>query len=357
MKKIILTGGGTVGHISPIIALIEVLKKNSRIDYLYVGSRNGPEKEIAQKNQIKFKGIFVGKRRNYLSFANVSDLFKILLGIISTYFLMVRFKPDVVFAKGGYVTFPVLYWTRHFHIPLVIHESDVKIGKANSWAAQFAQKICVGFPVQYYEDNKQKDKLIYTGIPIDRKFFLKEELKNERPNLLITGGSQGSQRINDLISEIAPELVENYEVYHLCGEKNFKEIESKYTSKHYHLIDYTFQMDQLMKKADLIVSRAGANTLAEISALGKTAILVPLPTAQFDHQNLNAKIYADKNAAVLVSEKNLTASSLLSIIKRLLEDDKFRLLIGHHAKEFATENATQDIIDILFKVSEVSNER
>lgn len=352
MKKILLTGGGTVGHIAPILALIEILKTNSRVEYLYVGSRQGPEKEMAQKNNIKFQGIFVGKRRNYFSFSNIIDVFKMGLGLISAYFIIINFRPDVVFAKGGYVTFPILYWTRHFKIPLVIHESDVKFGRANLWASRFANTICVGFPVQYYQENLPKEKLLYTGIPIDRKFFEVLPIKNERPHLLVTGGSQGSKQINDLILEIAPELVKDYEVFHICGQRNFDALKSRFSNEHYHLIDYTLEMPKLMRQADLIISRSGANTLAEISALGQASILIPLASASLDHQNVNAKIYAQKNAAVQLSEKNLTASSLQSIIKHLFEDDEFRRLIGHHAREFATENATTDIVELLFKVSE-----
>lgn len=358
MKKIILTGGGTVGHISPVVAVIEILKKNARVDYVYIGSRSGPEKEICQKKAIKFRGIFVGKKRNYFSLSDVLDVFKMILGLIQTYFIFIRFKPDLVFAKGGYVTFPILYWTRHFNIPLVIHESDAKMGRANFWASGFARKICVGFPVENYRgQNLPFNKLVYTGIPIAREFFTSRILKNQRHQILITGGSQGSRKINDLVLEISPHLVEKYEVFHLCGEKNLDEIASKFQDEHYHPLGFSLDMPKLMGQADLVLARAGASTLAEISALGKAAILVPLPSAAADHQNLNAKIYGDKNAAVVVSEKNLTASSLLSIIKNLMEDDKFRDLLGHHAREFATKEAAQEIIEIFFKEFELPEDK
>lgn len=357
MKKIILTGGGTVGHISPIIALIEVLKKNSRINYLYVGSRNGPECEIAQKNQIKFKGIFAGKRRNYSSSSNFIDFFKIILGLIQAYFILIIFKPDVIFSKGGYVTFPIVFWAKRFKIPLVIHESDSVMGSINMYSAKFAQKVCVGFPIENYQNlNISFDKLVYTGTPIRKEFYTIEPIKSQKQTILITGGSQGASKINSIILEILPELIKEFEIYHLVGKNDFENIKTKFSFENYHPIEFTENMADLMNKSDLVISRAGS-TVAEISALGKASILIPLPSAHKDHQTKNAQIYADKNAAVLVSEKNLTASSLLSIIKRLLEDDEFRLLIGHHAKEFATENATQDIIDILFKVSEVTHER
>lgn len=357
MKKIILTGGGTMGHISPIITLIDVLKKNSRIDYLYVGSRSGPECEIAKKNQIKFKGIFAGKRRNYSSFSNFIDFFKIIFGLIQAYFILIFFKPDVIFSKGGYVAFPIVFWAKRFKIPLVIHESDSVMGGINIYASKFAKKVCVGFPLENYQNTKiDFDKLIYTGTPLRKEFYNVSPVKSEKQTILVTGGSQGASKINKLILEILPDLTKNFEVYHLIGKNDFENIKSKFTNENYHPIEFTENMAELMNKADLVISRSGS-TVAEISALAKASVLIPLPSAHMDHQTRNAQIYAAKNAAVFVSEKNLTSSSLLSIIKRLLEDDKFRLLIGHHAKEFATENATQDIINILFKVSEVSNER
>jgi len=357
VKKIILTGGGTFGHISPIIALVEVLKKNSRVDYLYIGSRNGPEREISQKNQIKFKGIFAGKRRNYSSFSNFIDYLKIIFGLIQAYFILIFFKPDLIFSKGGYVAFPIVFWAKHLKIPLVIHESDSVMGSINIYSAKFAKKICVGFPLENYQNTKiDFDKLIYTGTPLRKEFYNIEPVKSEKQTILITGGSQGASKINNLVLEILPELVKKFEVYHLVGKNDFENIKSKFSNENYHPIAFTENMAELMNKADLIISRAGS-TVAEISALGKASILIPLPSAHMDHQARNAQIYADKNAAVLVSEKNLTASSLLSIIKRLLEDDRFRLLIGHHAKEFTTESATEDIIDILFKFSEDPNER
>lgn len=349
--KILLTGGGTAGHIWPIIAISESLMTNKRTQILYVGSHSGPEGEIANRFGVPFRSIQVGKWRPYISFSNLWDLFKTTIGLIQSYFLFVFYKPDVVFAKGGYVTFPIIYWTKVFKIPLIIHESDLVMGKANKWIASYAAKICLGFPVQYYQDLNKIDmkKLVYTGTPVRSEFYDKIAISKEKPTILITGGGQGSQKINDVVSEILPELVKKYDVYHVCGEKNFENLKNKINDPNYHLIGFSLDMPTLLRNTDLIVTRAGANTLAEISALSKASILIPLFSAQNDHQNENAKIYQKQNAAVVISEKNLTASSLLSIINRLMEDDEFRKLLGHHSQEFARHEATYDIIDLIYE--------
>jgi len=349
--KILLTGGGTAGHIWPIIAISERLMTNKRVQVLYVGSHSGPEGEIAKRFGVPYRNIYVGKWRSYLSLSNFWDLFKTFFGLIQSYFLLVFFKPDIVFAKGGYVTFPIIYWTKVFKIPLIIHESDLVMGKANRWIGSYAKKICLGFPVQYYQDLKGIDaeKLVYTGTPVRSEFFDKISIAKEKPTILITGGSQGSQKINEIISEVLPELVKNYEVYHLSGEKNYEDLKEKFKNPNYHLLGFSLEMPALLRNADLVVTRAGANTLAEISALGKASILIPLVFAQNDHQTENAKIYEKQNAAVVISEKNLTSTSLLSIINRLMEDDDFRKLLGHHAQEFAKKEATFEIVDLIYE--------
>lgn len=350
--KIILTGGGTAGHIWPIIALAQNLEKNARVKFLYIGSRQGPEKEIAQHFQIPFKGLIVGKWRPYFSLANFWDLFKTFLGLIQAYLIMISFRPDVVFAKGGYVTFPILYWARKKKIPVVIHESDVIMGRANAWAAKFAQKICVGFPVKYYPDI-DFEKLIFTGIPVRHEFFDIKSTSNQRPVLVLTGGSQGSHHLNETFTQILPELLVKYEVYHLAGERDVETLKKQNfaTHSHYHLESFTEQMPEMMAQADLIISRAGATTFTEIAALGKPSILIPYPEATANHQTANAQVYEEASAAVVVSQKSLTPSSLLSIINRLMEDEKLRQLLGHHAGQFAQKDSAQQIVDILFEVT------
>lgn len=345
--KIILTGGGTAGHIWPIVAISEILLKNKRLDILYVGSFNGPERKIASDYNIPYKRLITGKRRDYTSFSNFIDGIKIVIGLIQAYYLIKIYKPNLIFSKGGYVSFPLVYWAKKLKIPLITHESDIIMGKANAFANSFARKICLGFPLQYYKDIPL-DKAIYTGIPVRKEFFAGMPIERDKPTLLITGGSQGSQKINEVMSEILLELLKKYEVYHLCGENNITNLDNKISNDNYHLMAFTNDMAKLMRNADLIISRAGATTLAEISALGKPSILIPLPSAHADHQSVNAKIYADNNAAVTLKEKSLTSSSLLSIINQLMEDKNMLKIIGNHARQFARPDSASEIVDIIF---------
>lgn len=346
--KIILTGGGTAGHIWPIVSVIDELKKSPENDVLYVGSSNGPEKEIASNAQIPFRGLLVGKWRGYFSLSNILDLGKTFIGLIQAYFLLNGFKPDLIFAKGGYVTFPVLYWAKKFHLPLVIHESDVIPGKANRWAANFAQKICVGYPTQYYKEFPI-EKMSYTGTPIQKDFFIDHSKASSIPTILITGGSQGSMKINQILGQILPDLLESYEIYHLTGDKNFVDIvkQNNVTNSHYHPIGFTSDMAKIMSNSDLIVTRAGANTLAEISALKKASILIPYPGASSDHQTANANVYKENGAAQVLKEIDLTSESLLNTINRLMPDAPARNQMGVNAHKLAKLAAAQDIAKII----------
>jgi len=347
--KILLTGGGTAGHALPIILVARSLLRNRRAQVLYLGSRQGIERKLARDFQIPFKAIIIGKRRAYFSFSNFWDLFKIFLGIIQAFFILLFFRPQIVFAKGGYVTVPVLFWLRFFKIPLVIHESDAVMGRANLWAAKFAQKICLGFPIECYKEKLPIGKVVYTGIPVQPDFCQTPIKIGERLKILITGGSQGSSKINDLISQILPALLERYEIWHLAGRRDYGEL-SEFRNPHYHLFDFSYEVPRFMRDADLVITRAGASTLAEIAATAKPAIIIPLETATGEHQAANAQVFLKNNAAVVLSEKNLTASSLKEIIDNLLSDEPMRRLLGHHAHGLFQKNATEEIVDCIFEV-------
>lgn len=341
--KVILTSGGTAGHVWPIVSIIDELKKHSNVDFLYVGSRQGLEKKIAHDQNIALKELLVGKWRGYISLSNIWDLLKTFIGLIQAYFLIIKFKPDVVFAKGGYVTFPVLFWTKQFKIPLVIHESDSILGKANRWATSFAQKICVGYPAEYYQ-NIDSSKIVYTGTPIQKEFLEIAVHENERPIILITGGSQGSVKINQIVESILPELLKKYVIYHQIGANN---IDNNINKPNYHPIGYTHEMAKIMAQADLVVSRSGANTLAEISQLAKAAILIPYPAAASDHQVSNAKIYEKAHAAEMILEKELTPDVLLNKINLLMADLTLRNRLSQNAHQFARPQAAKIIAKII----------
>ena len=352
--RIILTGGGTAGHAWPIILVAKSLIKNKRNQVLFVGSRQGVEKDLAQQNKIPFKKIFVGKRRVYFSFSNVWDLFKSFIGFIQVFFILLFFKPHVVFAKGGFVTAPMIFWLHIFKIPLVIHESDTVMGRANLLGVKIAKKICLGFPVECYKQKLPLEKVVYTGIPVNPEFMEVSIETGKRPKILITGGSQGSSKINNLIKEILPELIKKYEIWHLSGERDYKSLKEFKDSKlgdnacFYHLYSFSCQIPKFMRDSDLIISRAGASTLAEISSVGKAAIIIPLSTAANEHQEANAKVYFERNAAVILTEDKLTASSLKSIIDNLITDDEMKKLLGHHARSLFQKKSVEEIINTIF---------
>lgn len=338
--KILFTGGGTAGHIFPILALIEKAKAKG-IDYLYVGS-NGMEAKIAHQNRLNFQSIPVGKWRHYWDWRNLTDVFKTLSGLVKAYFILKKYQPDVVFAKGGYVTFPVLYWVRKMRLPLIIHESDIVPGKANIWAAKFARKICVGFPIENY-DQLPKEKLVYTGIPIKEndKAFIKP---TQRPLLLITGGSLGSQRINKLINEIKLRLTEKYEVFHQIGENNLKDEEP---ISNYHAFAFRDDLSSIIKSADLIISRAGATTLAEIAYYAKPAIVIPYPFASHQHQEKNARFLSGKQAIELLDEEGLDSETLFNKIDYILSDNEARERLSSNIKNFSKLGSADQILELM----------
>lgn len=348
--KILLTGGGTAGHVWPIVLVGQSLIKNRSVQLLYVGSRQGIERMLLGRTDIPSKFLVVGKRRTYISMANFWDVFKILIGVFQAFFIIIFFKPDIIFAKGGYVTVPIIFWQKIFNIPLIIHESDAVIGRANLWASKKAKKICLGFPIEEYHQNLPLEKVIYTGTPVSSDFFQTPISTGSRLKILITGGSQGASKINSLISEILPALASQYDINHLSGKLDYPKL-SEFKNQYYHLFDFTDQMSKFIRDADLIISRAGASSLAEISAAGKVSIIIPLKTAAGEHQEANARVYQKRNAAVVVSEKNLTANSLKSIIDSLMEDETMRKLLGHHAHEFFQPKAVENIVDVIFEVS------
>lgn len=348
--RILLTGGGTAGHAWPVVLVAQSLRKNKRVQILYVGSRQGIEKNLAQEFKIPFLAVLSGKRRAYFSFSNFWDLFKIFLSIIQSFFILIFWRPKVIFAKGGYVTVPIIFWLRFFKVPLVIHESDVVMGRANLWALKYAKKVCLGFPLEYYNQNLPVGKLIYTGIPVHPDFLQTPIRTGERPKILITGGSQGSSKINNLIFEILPDLLERFEIWHLSGVRDFEKL-SQFKNPYYHLFDFSYQMPKFMRDADLVVSRAGANTLTEIAATGRPSIIIPLETAAGEHQEANAQVFQKMNAAVVLSEKSLTVNSLKTIINNLIDDQEMRSLLGHHAHSFFQKKSAEEIVDCIFEAA------
>lgn len=320
MKKIIMTGGGTAGHVTPNIALFPALKE-AGYDISYIGSYKGMEKNLIEAQGIPYYGISSGKLRRYFDVKNFSDPFKVLKGYGQAIRLMHKIKPDIVFSKGGFVSVPVVLAAKACHIPAIIHESDITPGLANRIAIRGARKVCCNFPetMKYLPE----DKRVLTGSPIRRELFsgnAESAMKlcgfrdHSRPVLLIIGGSSGSKVINESVRKVLPQLLDKFYIIHLCGKGNLEEALEQ--TEGYAQFEYANEeLTDMFALADIAVSRAGANSICELLALHKPNILIPLSAAASrGDQILNAKSFKKQGFSYVIEEEDLTGEVLLQAL-------------------------------------------
>jgi UDP-N-acetylglucosamine--N-acetylmuramyl-(pentapeptide) pyrophosphoryl-undecaprenol N-acetylglucosamine transferase len=344
-KKIIITGGGSGGHVTPLEAVVENLSRDD-FDILYVGSGNNFEIQMAERQKINYKKILVGKYRRYFSWQNFIDLFKVKIGIWQSIFIIMLFRPNVIFAKGGYVTLPVVIAGWMLGVPIVIHESDTIMGLANKIEAKLAKKVCVGFSIDNYPA-LPLEKIIYTGNPVRKGFLIGDKIQaNKFKTILVIGGSQGSRFINQIIASILPKLTSKFKIIHISGKNDYEWLK-KNSWPNYELYDYSDKVLNFMTEADLIISRAGANVLAEIAILGKPSILIPIKQSANNHQFVNAKVYEKNGASVVYSEDQLGPDSFFDIIKSILDDEKILLSMSQNAKNLANPDASKAIAGVI----------
>ena len=351
MKKILMTGGGTAGHVTPNIALMPALKE-AGYEISYIGSYEGMEKELIKEQGIPYYGISSGKLRRYFDWKNFSDPFKVLKGYGEAVHLIKKLKPDVVFSKGGFVSVPVIFAAKHCHVPAIIHESDLTPGLANRLAIPKAEKVCCNFPepLQYLPDGKA----VLTGSPIrqellhssrERAIALCGFKDDKKPVLLIVGGRLGSKNINNAVRSILPELLSNFQIIHLCGKGNLDA--SLQGVVGYAQFEYAKEeLTDFFALADLVISRAGANSICELLALHKPNILIPLSqAASRGDQILNAKSYHKHGVSYVLQEEQLTKETLLAAVSEVYEErDKYR-----HAMESSSQ---QDSIQVIMNLIE-----
>jgi len=322
MKKIVLTGGGSAGHVAPNLALVPSLRATG-YEVHYIGSHTGIERDLVEAEGIPYYGISSGKLRRYMSIKNISDIFRVCKGLADAVKVLRKIRPDIVFSKGGFVVVPVVAAARLLKIKTIIHESDMTPGLANKLAMPFATKVCVSFPETM--EHVPKGKGTHTGTPLRAELFAGNRAKgvalfNEtaydtRPILLVTGGSQGAEAINRAVREALPQILERFRVIHLCGKGNLSGI----TLPSYVEIEYG-DMPDIYAAADIVISRAGANTIFELLALGKPNVLIPLPREQSrGDQLLNAATLERKGFSVVLPERELTPQRLLQDICMLYE--------------------------------------
>ena len=326
MKKIIMTGGGTAGHVTPNIALMPALKE-AGFDIEYIGSINGMEKGLIEATGTPYHEISSGKLRRYFDWKNFSDPFRVLKGYGQAVSLMKKIKPDVVFSKGGFVSVPVVLAAKHCHIPAIIHESDITPGLANKIAIKGAKKVCCNFPetMKYLP----ADKAVLTGSPIRRELFsgnaenairLCNFKDHSKPVLLIIGGSLGSKIVNEAVRKVLPELLEKFYVIHLCGKGNLDNSLSGTIG--YAQFEYaSSELTDMFALADMAISRAGANSICELLALHKPNILIPLSAAASrGDQVLNANSFKKQGFSYVLEEEHLTAESLLRAVEEVYDN-------------------------------------
>jgi len=350
MKRIILTGGGTAGHVTPNIALLPELRKRG-YDIHYIGSYNGIEKELIQQFDIPYHGISSGKLRRYFSVQNFTDPFRVLKGFGEAKKLIKTLKPDVIFSKGGFVSVPVVIAGKQLSVPTIIHESDMTPGLANKLAIPSASKVCCNFPETL--NHLPKEKAVLTGCPIRRELLSGNRkaalefcgLSSDKPVLLIIGGSLGSIVVNQAIRRILPDLLKDFQVIHLCGKD--KVDASLKNQKGYVQFEYIQQeLKDLLALSDVVISRAGANAICELLALHKPNLLIPLSrNASRGDQILNAHSFERQGFSVVIEEEALTDEVLLASIHKLYQNKDAYISAMKKSSQQDSVNTILDLIE------------
>ena len=352
MKRIILTGGGTAGHVTPNIALLPRLKELG-YDIQYIGSHNGMEKGLIEPLGIPYHGISSGKLRRYFSLQNFTDPFRVLKGFGEAKKLIKELQPDVIFSKGGFVTVPVVMAGKKCKVPTIIHESDMTPGLANKISIPAATKICCNFPETL--EHLPKEKAVFTGSPIRQELLTGNAdaalkfcgLSAGKPVILIIGGSLGSVVINNAVREILPDLLKDFHVIHLCGKG--KVDDSLKSLEGYVQFEYIkSELKDLFALADVVISRAGANAICELLALHKPNLLIPLSAnASRGDQILNARSFERQGFSKVLEEEELNKSTLLDSLQTLFRDKESYIKAMQQSNQ---QNSIDTIIELIESV-------
>lgn len=350
MKHIVLTGGGTAGHVTPNIALIPKLQEKG-FQISYIGSYNGIEKSLIQELGIPYYGISSGKLRRYFDIKNFSDPFRVLKGYGQAKKLMKQLKPDVVFSKGGFVTVPVVLAAKKRKIPAIIHESDMTLGLANKLCLSSATKICCNFPETV--STLPADKAVLTGTPIRQELLHGDKeaarkfcgFSSDKPVLLVIGGSLGAASVNENVRKILPELLKEFQVIHLCG-KGKTDSSLEHTAGYVQYEYIKEELPDLFALADIVISRAGANAICELNALAKPNLLIPLSAnASRGDQILNARSFERQGYSMVLEEEEITESVLMDSIRKLYENRNSYIEAMQSSKQLDSINQIVSIIE------------
>jgi UDP-N-acetylglucosamine--N-acetylmuramyl-(pentapeptide) pyrophosphoryl-undecaprenol N-acetylglucosamine transferase len=363
--RVLVSGGGTAGHISPILATVDALKSlDKELEVLYVGTAKGMEAKIVGRAGIDFAAISAGKLRRYAGrnwwnhlldlhtlVLNIRDIFRVMKGIIQSCRIIKHFEPGVIFIKGGYVGLPVGLAAKLLGVPFVIHESDIVPGLTNRILSRWASVVAVGFPANKYTD-LPTDRLVYTGNPVRKALLGKHRLEGlahfqlsaDLPAVLITGGSQGAERVNNAVLKALPLLLETCQVIHLTGERDIGRVKFQVKRlglkrlERYQCFSFLGpEMGLAYAAADVVVARAGANTIAELAALKKPSILIP--GSHLRDQPTNAQVLAREGVVRVIQEDRLHSTVLVGEITRILTSEEEQERLGSSIAEYAVPDA------------------
>jgi UDP-N-acetylglucosamine--N-acetylmuramyl-(pentapeptide) pyrophosphoryl-undecaprenol N-acetylglucosamine transferase len=349
--KIMMTGGGSGGPVTPLLAVVDYLNEQykNEFNFVWIGTKKGPEKEMVEFKKINFLVITSGKFRRYFSWQNLVDIFKIFFGFLESLILVKKEKPDLVMSAGGFVSVPVAYAAKLMGVPVLIHQQDVVFGLANKLMSLVAVKITTTFNESSMRRN---NKFIWTGNPVseevkrvrqkDYEYF---GLNDVLPVILVLGGGTGAMNINKLIQKTINDIGAVAQIFHQTGQgKSLKIAHQNYKSKEFL---NAREIAKLLFLADVVVSRCGMGFLTELVYLKKASILIPMPDS---HQEYNAEIFKNHQAAVVLSEKNLDEEKFISEIKKMLANNEKRELLQRNIHKVIKQDAEEKITKEIFKI-------
>lgn len=353
-NKIIFTGGGTGGSVSPLINIYRAISKQDGLDFLFIGGKNGVEKEMAEKEGLVYKGIFSGKLRRYFSFKNFIDPLFIFLGFLESIIIIIKEKPDLIISAGSFISVPFVWAGWFFKIPVLLIQLDIRPGLANKIMAGAADKVAVTFEKSLVAYG---NKAVWTGVPLEKinnrsqitkdDILSKYGLNKKLPLVLVVGGGTGSVAINNIIKDSIDNLVNVCNVLHITGKGKRVSIEEK-NYKQLEFLDHD-EMIVAIKMADLVVSRAGIGFISELVNLRKPAIIIPMPDS---HQEDNARVLSDSGAAIILEEKALNSNNFVYNIRNILLEDSLQKDLSYKMGIFMKRKGTENIIEIINNILE-----
>ncbi|HOZ56420.1 MAG: UDP-N-acetylglucosamine--N-acetylmuramyl-(pentapeptide) pyrophosphoryl-undecaprenol N-acetylglucosamine transferase [Parcubacteria group bacterium ADurb.Bin316] len=351
--KILFSGGGTGGSVAPLLAIFEELKNDPSFEFVWIGTKDGLEKEMIGNKNIKYYAICAGKLRRYWSYQNVIDIFNIFLAFWQSLFIILKENSCIIISAGSFVSVP-LAWAGWFcRIPILIHQQDVLPGLANKLMALIAKKITTTFEKSLHDYGKKAE---WIGNPIRRELienkvgkaeaYQKLGLKSDWPTLLVLGGGTGAMAINKLIENNLKELLKFCQIIHITGKGK---LIINTDNSNYHSFEFldTFGLIKVFAAADIVISRCGMNVLTELSYLGKPTILIPIPNS---HQEANAKIFADNNAAIVLDQNKLSDRYLVDNVKELINNKRKQTELGDNIQKVIKKEANQELVKIVKEI-------